>query len=262
MTHLACLAAIAPLPLFVPVSIGKSCRHRWLDPARHAITKRDIGSPPAWSGPCRALELVHLNHHANPAMAPIADNAPQGFRESFSTLARSRGERVVLLIVFVALLQLGLQLFENGELLLSAGVSGLFALVFLFATLVHFGVGVLRVRVLRKRSSEVEAQRGHRLAVFAAVQLGLGLFGLTFDTVWIWMQGGVKFIVEAPLPNAQLPADFTRQLMMLHSETTLLGLTGLGVLLALLASHRSYQNAALFQADSAPRQAPNESTPC
>lgn len=187
----------------------------------------------------RALEFVDLSEEAVAALASELAPAPRRWLEGLSNVARSRGERVALLFVALAMLQLGGALFASGGVTRSAGALSWVSLGVLFVSLQIGAVCTYRYRVASDERSTPLLRAATWSWRLSAVQLGIGVIGLASATLrasaLLAQDTSQEF---ESVPGSVLSAGLREQLLLLQSEAALLSLVGLGALTAMLLAQR------------------------
>ncbi len=187
----------------------------------------------------RALEFADLSDDAVAALARELAPAPRRWLEGFSRVARSRGERVALALVALAMLQLGGVLFANGSVTRSAGTLSWISLGVLFASALVGAVCAYRFRIASDERSAPMLRAATWAWRMSAAQFGIGALGLALTT----LRASARIDNAAPetfaiTPGSGISQGVREHLLLLQSQTALLSLVGLGALASLLLAHR------------------------
>lgn len=196
----------------------------------------------------RALEFVDYDPQAVSALAAVHAAAPRRFLEGLSGVARSRGERVVLLLVSLALVQVGGTLCVGGEFVQCAGALAWPVLFVLLATVLAALLGFYRQRVRGDQRAVAARATWTWLTRSMLLQAALGLIAMGIGlSEALAALGEHATDAEVTKSVGDIPEGLLAQLRILRKTTAALALASFGLLVACLLWHRSAQRLHTFE---------------
>jgi hypothetical protein len=187
----------------------------------------------------RALEFVDLSDECVAALARELAPPPRRWLESVSGVARSRGERLALFFVALALLQLGATFLASADLMQSAGVRSWCSLGALLVTVLVGAFCSYRYRIAGDERSAPMLRGARWAGRLCMLQVGvcvLGLFVTALEANALIGRTTASAFEADEL--AILPDGMRNYLLLLQGQVALVFLTGFGVLAAGLLAHR------------------------